>query len=80
MLIAAMPTSLKGPGDKRAPKNLPGATEEVAEILSLDRFQTSITVLMYPSADQVLEVLKTAASHTSHATEHRTTQTLLTVV
>ncbi|KAF5615633.1 hypothetical protein F25303_13750, partial [Fusarium sp. NRRL 25303] len=58
MLIAAMPTSPKGPGDKKAPKKLPGVEEEMREILILAHSQTSPTVLTHPSADQVLEVLK----------------------
>ncbi|KAH7165149.1 hypothetical protein DER46DRAFT_609061 [Fusarium sp. MPI-SDFR-AT-0072] len=59
MLIAAMPTSPKGPGDKKAPKNLPGVEEEMREILNLTRSHMHITAYKHPSADQVLEVLKT---------------------
>ncbi|KAF5227665.1 hypothetical protein FAUST_11634 [Fusarium austroamericanum] len=59
MLIVAMPTSPKGPGDKKAPKKLPGVEEEMREILILAHSQTRPTVLTHPSADQVLEVLKT---------------------
>ncbi|KAH7111459.1 CHAT domain-containing protein [Dactylonectria estremocensis] len=59
MLIATMPTSLKRPGDKKAPKDLPGAIEETGEILNSARSHISTTVLTHPSADQVLEVLKT---------------------
>ncbi|KAF4447587.1 hypothetical protein F53441_8882 [Fusarium austroafricanum] len=59
MLIAAMPTTPKGPNDKKAPKNLPGVEEEMREILNLARPQKRATILMHPSADQVLEVLKT---------------------
>ncbi|KAM5527956.1 tpr domain containing protein [Fusarium oxysporum f. sp. phaseoli] len=59
MLIAAMPTSPKGPNYKRAPKSLPGVEEEMQEILNLAHTQASTTVLTHPSADQVLEVLKT---------------------
>ncbi|SPJ80269.1 uncharacterized protein FTOL_08661 [Fusarium torulosum] len=58
MLIAAMPTSPKGPGDKKAPKKLPGVEEEMREILILAHSQASPTVLTHPSAGQVLEVLK----------------------
>jgi tetratricopeptide (TPR) repeat protein len=58
MLIAAMPTTPKGPNDKKAPKKLPGVEEEMREILNLARPQKSATVLMHPSVDQVLEVLK----------------------
>ncbi|KAK2471018.1 hypothetical protein H9L39_17249 [Fusarium oxysporum f. sp. albedinis] len=59
MLIAAMPTSPKGPGDKKAPKKLPGVEEEMREILILTRPHTNAVALTHPSADQVLEVLKT---------------------
>ncbi|KAF9783588.1 hypothetical protein IL306_009168 [Fusarium sp. DS 682] len=59
MLIAAMPTSPKGPGDKKAPKNLPGVEEEMREILILTHSHMRATVHTHPSADQVLEVLKT---------------------
>ncbi|KAJ4240578.1 hypothetical protein NW760_000861 [Fusarium oxysporum] len=59
MLVAAMPTSPKGPDDKKAPKQLPRVEEEMQEILILAQSQTSLTVLTHPSADQVLEVLKT---------------------
>ncbi|WZH42182.1 CHAT domain-containing protein [Fusarium acuminatum] len=59
MLIAAMPTSPKGPGDKRAPNDLPGVEEEMREILNMARSHMRTTVLTHPSADQVLEVLKT---------------------
>jgi hypothetical protein len=44
MLIAAMPTSPKGPGDKKAPKNLPGVEEETREILNLTRSHMRTTV------------------------------------
>jgi CHAT domain-containing protein len=59
MLIAAMPTSPKRPGDKKAPKNLPGAEKEMREILNLTRSHMRTTAYTHPSADQVLEVLKT---------------------
>lgn len=59
ILIAAMPTSPKGPGDKKAPKRLPGVEEEMREILNMARSHMRTTVLTHPSADQVLEVLKT---------------------
>ncbi|EXK24672.1 hypothetical protein FOMG_18621 [Fusarium oxysporum f. sp. melonis 26406] len=59
MLIAAMPTSPKGPGDKRAPKNLPGVEKEMREILNLTRSRMHTIALTHASADQVLEVLKT---------------------
>ncbi|KAH7222489.1 CHAT domain-containing protein [Fusarium oxysporum] len=59
MLIAAMPTSPKGPGDKKAPKTLPGVEEEMREILILTHSHMRATVHTHPSADQVLEVLKT---------------------
>ncbi|KAL9572093.1 hypothetical protein ACKAV7_003810 [Fusarium commune] len=59
MLIAAMPTSPKGPGDKKAPKKLPGVEEEMREILNLTRSHMRTTVHTHPSAEQVLEVLKT---------------------
>ncbi|KAH7114709.1 CHAT domain-containing protein [Dactylonectria estremocensis] len=59
MLIAAMPTSPKGPGDKKAPKKLPGVEEEMREILILTRSHMRTTAYTHPSADQVLEVLKT---------------------
>ncbi|KAK2471360.1 hypothetical protein H9L39_17591 [Fusarium oxysporum f. sp. albedinis] len=59
MLIATMPTSPKGPGDKKAPKKLPGVEEEMREILTLTRAHMRTTVYTHPSADQVLEVLKT---------------------
>ncbi|SPJ84208.1 uncharacterized protein FTOL_10725 [Fusarium torulosum] len=58
MLIAAMPTTPKAPGNKKPPKELPKVEKEMQEILNLARSQTSITVLTHPSADQVLEVLK----------------------
>ncbi|KAI3571141.1 CHAT domain-containing protein [Fusarium oxysporum f. sp. albedinis] len=54
-----MPTSPKGPGDKKAPKKLPGVEEEMREILILTRPHTNAVALTHPSADQVLEVLKT---------------------
>ncbi|GKU10360.1 unnamed protein product [Fusarium langsethiae] len=60
MLIVTMPTSPKGPGDKKAPKKLPGVEEEMEKILRiLAHSQASPTVLTHPSADQVLEVLET---------------------
>ncbi|RKK76947.1 hypothetical protein BFJ68_g18006 [Fusarium oxysporum] len=59
MLIAAMPTSPKGPNDKKAPKKLPGAEEEMREILNLTRSHMRTTAYTHPSADQILEVLKT---------------------
>ncbi|EXK79186.1 hypothetical protein FOQG_16176 [Fusarium oxysporum f. sp. raphani 54005] len=59
MLIAAMPTSPKGPGDKKTPKNLRGVEEEMREILILTRSHMRTTAYTHPSADQVLEVLKT---------------------
>ncbi|KAH7115651.1 CHAT domain-containing protein [Dactylonectria macrodidyma] len=59
MLIATMPTSPKGPADKKAPNDLPGVREETEEILNLARCQIHMTVLTHPSADQVLGVLKT---------------------
>ncbi|KAK2601561.1 hypothetical protein QQS21_004879 [Conoideocrella luteorostrata] len=59
ILIAAMPTSPKGPSDKKALRNLPGVKEETEEILNLARSQMHTTVLTHPSADQVLGILKT---------------------
>ncbi|PNP58764.1 hypothetical protein FNYG_15026 [Fusarium nygamai] len=59
MLIAAMPTSPKGPGDKNAPNNLPGVEEEMREILNLTRSHMRTIAYKHPSADQVLEDLKT---------------------
>ncbi|KAL9563957.1 hypothetical protein ACKAV7_011992 [Fusarium commune] len=59
MLIAAMPTSPKGPNNKKAPKNLRGVEEEMREILNLTRSHMRTTAYTHPSADQVLEVLKT---------------------
>jgi tetratricopeptide (TPR) repeat protein len=59
MLIAAMPTSPKGLGDKKAPKKLPGVEEEMREILILTRSHMRTTVHTHPSTDQVLEALKT---------------------
>jgi CHAT domain-containing protein len=59
MLIAAMPTSPKGPGDKRTPNNLPRVEEEMREILILTRSHMRTIAYTNPSADQVLEVLKT---------------------
>ncbi|PNP77874.1 hypothetical protein FNYG_08788 [Fusarium nygamai] len=59
MLIAAMPTSPKGPGDKKEPNKLPGAEKEIREILNLTRSHIRTTVYTHPSADQVLGVLKT---------------------
>ncbi|KAF9768609.1 hypothetical protein IL306_014058 [Fusarium sp. DS 682] len=59
MLIAAMPTSPKGPNDKKAPKSLRGVEKETQEILILTRPHTSTIALTHPSADQVLEVLET---------------------
>ncbi|WKT54189.1 Tetratricopeptide-like helical domain superfamily [Fusarium oxysporum f. sp. vasinfectum] len=59
MLIAVMPTSPKGSGDKKAPKKLPGVEEEMREIFVLARPHMRTTVRKHPSADQVLEVLKT---------------------
>ncbi|KAM0080861.1 hypothetical protein ACKRZS_006971 [Fusarium odoratissimum] len=71
MLIAAMPTSPKGPGDKKAPKKLPGVEEERREILILTRPHTN--ALTHPSADQVLEVLKTC--RIAHFACHGTSDT-----
>ncbi|KAH8659506.1 hypothetical protein BGZ61DRAFT_280309, partial [Ilyonectria robusta] len=59
MVIAAMPTSPKGPDDKKAPKDLPGVREETEELLNSARSQIRTTVLTHPSADQVLGALKT---------------------
>ncbi|KAF5227007.1 hypothetical protein FANTH_14909 [Fusarium anthophilum] len=59
MLIAAMPTSPKGPDDKKAPKKLPGVEKEMREILNLTSSHMHTIALTHPSADQVLEVLKT---------------------
>ncbi|KAH7140518.1 CHAT domain-containing protein [Dactylonectria estremocensis] len=59
MVIATMPTSPKRPGDKKAPKDLPGAIEEMGKLLNSARSHISTTALTHPSADQVLEVLKT---------------------
>uniref|UniRef100_A0A0D2XSU7 CHAT domain-containing protein n=1 Tax=Fusarium oxysporum (strain Fo5176) TaxID=660025 RepID=A0A0D2XSU7_FUSOF len=59
MLIAAMPTSPKGPGDEKAPKELPRVEEEMREILILARSHMPTTVYTHPSTDQVLEALKT---------------------
>ncbi|EXL42870.1 hypothetical protein FOCG_14438 [Fusarium oxysporum f. sp. radicis-lycopersici 26381] len=59
MLIAAMPTSPKGPNDKNAPKPLRGVEKETQEILILTRPHTRTIALTHPSADQVLEVLET---------------------
>ncbi|RBA11796.1 hypothetical protein FPRO05_14233 [Fusarium proliferatum] len=59
MLIAAIPTSPKGPGDKKAPKNLPGVEQEMREILPMTHSHMHATVHAHPSADQVLEDLKT---------------------
>ncbi|KAH6974920.1 CHAT domain-containing protein [Ilyonectria destructans] len=60
MLIATMPTSPKGRAEKRAPKDLPGVREEMEEILNSARSHIRTTVLTHPSADQVLEALKTS--------------------
>ncbi|KAH7119364.1 CHAT domain-containing protein [Dactylonectria estremocensis] len=54
-----MPTSPKWPGKKKAPKDLPRAIEDTGELLNSARSHISTTVLTHPSADQVLEVLKT---------------------
>ncbi|KAI8406639.1 hypothetical protein FOFC_14109 [Fusarium oxysporum] len=59
MLVAAMPTSPKGPGDEKAPKELPKVEEEMREILILTRSHMRTTVYTHPSTDQVLEALKT---------------------
>ncbi|EXM15632.1 hypothetical protein FOTG_16030 [Fusarium oxysporum f. sp. vasinfectum 25433] len=59
MLIAAMPTSPKGPGDEKAPKELPRVEEEMQEILILTRSHMRTTVYTHPSTDQVLQALKT---------------------
>ncbi|PNP82363.1 hypothetical protein FNYG_04298 [Fusarium nygamai] len=59
MLIAAMPTTPKGPNDKRTPKNLPGVAEEMREILNLTRSHMHTTVHTHPSVDQVMDDLKT---------------------
>ncbi|KAK2669884.1 Tetratricopeptide-like helical domain superfamily [Fusarium oxysporum f. sp. vasinfectum] len=59
MLIAAMPTSRKGPGDEKAPKELPRVEEEMREILILTRSHMRTTVYTHPNTDQVLEALKT---------------------
>jgi predicted RNase H-like HicB family nuclease len=73
MLIAAMPTTPKGPGDKKVPKRLPGAEEEMREILLLTRPHTSTIALTHPSADQVLEVLE--ACRIAHFACHGTSDT-----
>ncbi|KAI8404541.1 hypothetical protein FOFC_16036 [Fusarium oxysporum] len=70
MLIAAMPTTPKGPGDKKAPKNLPGVEEEMREILNLTRSHMRTTAYTHPSTDQALEVLK--ACHIAHFACHGT--------
>lgn len=70
MVIAAMPTSPKGPADKKAPKDLPGVREETEELLNSARSQICMTVLTHPSADQVLGVLKTC--RIAHFTYHGT--------
>ncbi|EGU72088.1 hypothetical protein FOXB_17403 [Fusarium oxysporum f. sp. conglutinans Fo5176] len=54
-----MPTSPKGPGDEKAPKELPKVEEEMREILILTRSHMRTTVYTHPSTDQVLEALKT---------------------
>ncbi|KAK2675154.1 hypothetical protein RAB80_010138 [Fusarium oxysporum f. sp. vasinfectum] len=59
MLIAAMPTSPKGPGDEKAPKELPRVEEEMREILILTRSHMRTTVYTHPNTNQVLEALKT---------------------
>ncbi|RKK87923.1 hypothetical protein BFJ68_g16991 [Fusarium oxysporum] len=59
MLIAAMPTSPKGPGDEKAPKEHPRVEEEMREILILTGSHMRTTVYTHPSTDQVLEALKT---------------------
>ncbi|KAK7214327.1 hypothetical protein V2G26_002330 [Clonostachys chloroleuca] len=59
MLIAVMPTSPKGSGDKKAPKKLPGVEEEMREICSLAESHIRTSVYTHPSAAQVLEVLRT---------------------
>ncbi|KAJ9419719.1 CHAT domain-containing protein [Fusarium oxysporum] len=59
MLIAAMPTSPKGPGDEKAPKELPRVEKEMREILTLTRSHMRTTVYTHPSTNQVLEALKT---------------------
>ncbi|EWZ86328.1 hypothetical protein FOWG_09905 [Fusarium oxysporum f. sp. lycopersici MN25] len=59
MLIAAMPTSPKGPNDKKTPKKLPGAEKEMRAILNLAGSHLRAIAYTHPSTDQVLEVLKT---------------------
>ncbi|KAH7165143.1 CHAT domain-containing protein [Fusarium sp. MPI-SDFR-AT-0072] len=59
MLIAVMPTSPKGPNNKKAPKNLRGVEKEMQEILNLTRSHMHTTVHTHPSVDQVIEDLKT---------------------
>ncbi|KAI5460955.1 CHAT domain-containing protein [Mariannaea sp. PMI_226] len=59
MLIAAMPTTPKGLGNKKAPKKLPGVEEEMLELVKLAPSHIRTTVVKHPSADQVLEHLKT---------------------
>ncbi|KAH6986677.1 hypothetical protein EDB80DRAFT_756432 [Ilyonectria destructans] len=54
---------------RRALNKLPGVIEETAEILTSTRSYIHTTVLTHPSADQVLEVLKTC--HIAHFTCHR---------
>ncbi|KAF4448532.1 hypothetical protein F53441_8069 [Fusarium austroafricanum] len=51
MLIAVMPTSPKGPNNKKAPKNLRGVEEEMREILNLTRSHMRTTVHTHPSVD-----------------------------
>ncbi|KAG7429509.1 hypothetical protein Forpi1262_v009541 [Fusarium oxysporum f. sp. raphani] len=65
-----MPTTPKGPGDKKAPKNLPGVEEEMREILNLTRSHMRTTAYTHPSTDQALEVLK--ACHIAHFACHGT--------
>ncbi|KAN0071329.1 hypothetical protein V8E54_010760 [Elaphomyces granulatus] len=59
LLLTIMPTTPSGRSEKNAPKNLPGVMKKKDEIIKAAHDHVTTVILNQPTAEQVLESLKT---------------------